>query len=289
MKKLNAISAGSLLIVFIFLTGCRGQQITPAALAARPAVQEAIESIDGSIIAHHVEVLASDAFEGRRPATFGEAQTLEYLSQELASYGLEPVFDEGFLQPFSLGAYDIEISGTVGPVALVQGENIAATPWPDATVAFVDAPVVFGGYGLVSEAHGRNDYEGIDLTGAVVFVLGEAHLAERLHQCQYTFFADVAAQDAAVGTRRARVCLAVVPGPVAGDHREGMGEAGPYGSFLPGFVAWVNNDNATLLAVAGEGGSRKTLTRGRPLVTLKPLVRPGFPIIERILRAISVR
>lgn len=40
-------------------------------------------------LARHIEVLASDEFEGRRPGTEGEAKTLRYLAQEWQAIGLE--------------------------------------------------------------------------------------------------------------------------------------------------------------------------------------------------------
>src|SRR5512137_1056112 len=48
----------------------------------------------------HIEVLSSDAFEGRAPGTEGERKTLAYLEQQFRAAGLEGGADGGsFLQP----------------------------------------------------------------------------------------------------------------------------------------------------------------------------------------------
>ena len=48
--------------------GCAGNPVTPSFETGRYAA--------------HVRVLASDEFEGRRPATIGEEKTISYLEQE---------------------------------------------------------------------------------------------------------------------------------------------------------------------------------------------------------------
>ncbi|NTZ43064.1 M28 family peptidase [Altererythrobacter sp. SALINAS58] len=54
-----------------------------------PASQTAsAESKDEAALARHIGTLASDAFEGRRPGTPGEAKTLSYLAREWQSIGL---------------------------------------------------------------------------------------------------------------------------------------------------------------------------------------------------------
>lgn len=54
-------------------------------VSAPPSDEAAIEAA----LARHIEVLASDEFEGRRPGTEGEAKTLRYLAREWQAAGLE--------------------------------------------------------------------------------------------------------------------------------------------------------------------------------------------------------
>src|SRR5688572_25349233 len=51
----------------------------------------------------HIEVLASDAFEGRAPGTQGERRTTDYIVEQLRARGLEPAGENGsWLQPVGL-------------------------------------------------------------------------------------------------------------------------------------------------------------------------------------------
>ncbi len=47
----------------------------------------------------HIEVLSSDAFEGRAPGTEGEKKTLAYIEQQFRAAGLQPGIGNSFLQP----------------------------------------------------------------------------------------------------------------------------------------------------------------------------------------------
>ena len=58
----------------------------PARVTSVPG--DRLETIEAELAAD-IAVLASDAFEGRRPGTEGEAKTLRYLAQEWQEAGLE--------------------------------------------------------------------------------------------------------------------------------------------------------------------------------------------------------
>ena len=59
------------------------------ALASTPALAQT--AISGAEIGKHIEVLASDAFEGRAPATPAEEKTVNYLIEQFKAAGLKPV------------------------------------------------------------------------------------------------------------------------------------------------------------------------------------------------------
>ena len=153
-----------------------------AALAATPALAQS--TISGAEIGKHIEVLASDAFEGRAPATPAEEKTVDYLIEQFKAAGLKPAGDlkdgqRAWTQDVPLARFEIE-----GPVAtrvkaggetltLAQGEDIAirAAANGQKRVEITDAPVVFGGYGVVAPERDWDDFKGMDLKGKVVLVL----------------------------------------------------------------------------------------------------------------------
>ena len=59
-------------------------------LAAQGSTQLPATPIDAARLTEHVKVLASDAFEGRAPATPAERKTVDYISKQLASIGVQP-------------------------------------------------------------------------------------------------------------------------------------------------------------------------------------------------------
>ena len=51
--------------------------------------------VSAEALSRHVRVLASDAYEGRAPATPGEDRTIEYLVAEFKKAGVQPAGDGG--------------------------------------------------------------------------------------------------------------------------------------------------------------------------------------------------
>jgi hypothetical protein len=116
----------------------------------------------------HVQILASDEFEGRKPGTPGETKTLAYITSQFARLGLEPAGPGGsWYQPVPL----VQRSA-VSHRATFQagGKNVPVSPdelvlvGRQASERLRGAPVVFVGSGASVPA-------GTDLRGAVVLML----------------------------------------------------------------------------------------------------------------------
>ena len=150
---------------------------------ARP-VLAAQPRIDPSRLSEHIRVLASDAFEGRGPATRGETRTVAYITDAFKAAGLRPGGDRqkrgrAWTQDVPLAQFDI-----TGPIAVSvtsagrtqgwkQGVEIAIrAPQTGATrIDIKDAPVVFVGYGVKAPERGWDDFKGVDLHGKIALVL----------------------------------------------------------------------------------------------------------------------
>ncbi|HEX6858709.1 MAG TPA: M28 family metallopeptidase [Caulobacteraceae bacterium] len=153
-----------------------------AACATLPAPADV--SVDPARLSRHVQMLASDEFEGRGPATAGEQKTLAYLIQQFQAVGAEPGGDlvggqRTWTQDVPLGRFEIEglpvTTVTVGgqTLNLRQGDDIAirAAQTNVDAVALKDAPLVFLGYGVRAPERNWDDYKGQDLRGKVGIVL----------------------------------------------------------------------------------------------------------------------
>ena len=68
----------------------------------------------------------------------------------------------------------LSLSGDNAPAAFVFGEDYVVGASSRSTEESIEAPVVFVGYGLVAEDHGRDDYAGLDVEGKIVAYLSGA-------------------------------------------------------------------------------------------------------------------
>lgn len=141
-------------------------------------------AVDVGRIMTDTQVLSSDAYEGRAPASEGEKKTVAYLIEQMKAAGLQPAGDR---QTDGSRAWTQDVplvrSATKGPVAVsvnmggetrtwTQGEQIAirATMIGD-RLTVKDAPVVFVGYGVSAPERKWDDFKGMDLKGKVALVL----------------------------------------------------------------------------------------------------------------------
>lgn len=153
-------------------------------MAVSTALMAATQSFDGARISRDVKELASDAYEGRGPATAGEEKTIAYLSEQFAEAGLQPGGDlangkRGWTQAVPLRRADIVGTPTIAvqnagkPQTLTQGKQIAIRAALDGSskVEIANAPLVFVGYGVKAPERNWDDFKGVDLKGKIAVVL----------------------------------------------------------------------------------------------------------------------
>jgi len=135
--------------------------------------------ISADNLSKHVEVLASDEFGGRAPATPGETKTIAYIVDALKKAGVQPGGEQGgWTQAVPLVRAQVD-----GPVraslhvggatqVLANGEDVVLQSLsPIDEVAVTDAPLVFVGYGIDAPERGWDDFKQVDLRGKVAVVL----------------------------------------------------------------------------------------------------------------------
>jgi Zn-dependent M28 family amino/carboxypeptidase len=135
--------------------------------------------IDADALSRHVRILASDAFEGRAPATPGEQRTVDYLVDAFKKNGLEAGGDNGgWTQSVPLVRAQVEgpVSATLkvggASQALVNGDDVTLQSLrPLDRVQLKDAPLVFVGYGISAPERHWDDYKGVDLHGKIAVML----------------------------------------------------------------------------------------------------------------------
>ncbi|MEE8146112.1 MAG: hypothetical protein V3T24_00790, partial [Longimicrobiales bacterium] len=146
-----------------------------------PAASEVgavLESITADGLLAHIDVLASDEFEGRGPGTPGEELTVAYLTEQLRDLGLEPGNPDGtYIQEVPLVGLTPEItdaSFVVGDEAVrMEGKTdfVGYTQRVVPEISIEDSEIVFVGYGVVAPEYGWDDFKDVDVAGKTLLML----------------------------------------------------------------------------------------------------------------------
>ena len=135
--------------------------------------------------ARHIQVLASDEFEGRAPASAGEVKSVDYIVRQFKAAGLQPGGDRTKgrsrewtqkvpLRHFTFaGPVKISVTANGEREDWTQGEQLSIRPAQTGIdrLTVENAPVVFVGYGVKAPERNWDDFKGYDLKGKVALVL----------------------------------------------------------------------------------------------------------------------
>ncbi len=115
--------------------------------------------------------LADDERGGRGLGSQGLADAADWLEEQFTAIGLEPAGENGgFRQRFEAV---VEVERGSAAQLLIGADEIPADEFmiPGFSASgTINADVIFAGWGIDSDEHGINDYEGIDAEGKVVLV-----------------------------------------------------------------------------------------------------------------------
>ncbi|SNS29826.1 Zn-dependent amino- or carboxypeptidase, M28 family [Sphingomonas laterariae] len=142
-------------------------------LAARAPSDAAVEAR----LRGHVETLAADAMEGRKPGTEGGNMAAAYIARAFAAVGLKAGATDGsYYMPVALverRPADTKAEWRIsGAVVRVDADTVALRAAAPET-RIMDAPLIFGGYGIDDEKAGIRSFDGVDVRGAVVLIFGD--------------------------------------------------------------------------------------------------------------------
>ena len=143
-------------------------------------IEAALASLNADELAHDVEILSSDEFEGRSPSSPGEEKTINFIKTEYEKVGLKPGNGEknSFFQEVPLVEITaspktkLVISGAKIPLEFAYADDfVGGTLRVQEKVAVENSEMVFVGYGIVAPEYQWNDYAGIDVQGKTVVML----------------------------------------------------------------------------------------------------------------------
>ncbi len=132
----------------------------------------------GDNIERDIEILASDEFEGRAPASPGGVKARDFIKNRFIEIGLNPANNDSYLQAVEL----VEITGSNFTPLHIEGNNqsfsfqyldemVVGSYRLEEQLGLENSELVFAGYGVVAPEYDWNDYEGLDVKGKTVVVL----------------------------------------------------------------------------------------------------------------------
>ena len=260
------------------LAACHSSRSPPSSVwAPDPAAVRASYSIDADYLREQIARISSDAFEGRGPATRGDAAARNYLVEQLRALNVSPGLGAG---PWEQ-AVDLLSITTQMPKAWTfeRGAARVSLAWSDAYVAATgtqeehggidSAEVVFVGYGIQSPEFDWDDFKGRDVRGKILLMMnndpdwdpGLFAGTTRLYYGRWTYKFESAARHGALGaiiihtTPSAGYPFQVVRSTWGGPRFE-LPRAGEPALTVQG---WVTEDGARALAtLAGTDLGRLT-------------------------------
>lgn len=168
MKKRIHLALSFFAMLLFLFNGCTNQS---------SGIEDALASITAEDLKKDVEILSSDEFEGRSPASKGEELTIEFLKNEFQALGLKPGNKDSFFQEVplvkitSIPTKTLEISGKNISNKFKSGDEFVGTTMRVIEeVSLENSEMIYVGYGIVAPEYGWNDYEGIEVKGKTVVI-----------------------------------------------------------------------------------------------------------------------
>ena len=163
---------GSLLLLLAIAASdvISAQQKTSGSEAAQVA-----QAIDGKVLRAHLEFLADDALEGRRPGTRGGELAAKYIASQFARLGLEPAGDSNSyfhrvpiitLTPTPT----LRAGGSSGSELAYRKDYVLWSMRNEPTTS-VQGELIFVGYGIVAPEYQWDDYAGLNVRNKIVVAL----------------------------------------------------------------------------------------------------------------------
>jgi len=180
MRK-RTLPVATLVAVVLSVSSLEAQvSKTPSQPGPTPASREAQKEIpvNPENIRAHVKFLSSDLLEGRGTGQRGGDIAADYIATQFALYGLKPAGDQGtYFQNVPMVAVKTLdetsfnfVGPDVGAMTLKNLEDFVTSNESQTETAFIDAPIVFVGYGIRAPEYNWDDYKDADLTGKVALL-----------------------------------------------------------------------------------------------------------------------
>ncbi|MDO8928077.1 MAG: peptidase M28, partial [Bacteroidota bacterium] len=135
------------------------------------------DAIQYKNIEKHIAELSSDKYLGRMPMSSTEGITVDYIAAQMKEIGLEPANEGSYFQEVPLLAVNSKISNTLDfdtPKGLLKFDKLVDyvifSRKMEADQSLNQSELVFAGFGITAPEFGRDDFQGMDLTGKTLLI-----------------------------------------------------------------------------------------------------------------------
>jgi Zn-dependent M28 family amino/carboxypeptidase len=133
---------------------------------------------DPEKIRAHMRFLSSDLLEGRGTGQRGGDIAAEYIATQFALYGLKPAGEQGtyFQDVPMVGVKTLDetsfnlVATNLEAITLKNLDDFVTSNESQTETAYIDAPIMFVGYGIKAPEYNWDDYKGADLKGKVALL-----------------------------------------------------------------------------------------------------------------------
>ena len=159
------------MVLCAFAGGAAGQQPSTATASGTRVAR----AVDPRVLRAHLEFLADDALEGRKPGTRGGELAAKYIAAQFARLGLQPAGDSGTyyhsVPIITLTPQPTVRVGGATPAELAYRTDYVLWSMRNDSTVNAQGDLVFVGYGIIAPEYDWNDYEGADVKNKIVVAL----------------------------------------------------------------------------------------------------------------------
>ncbi len=147
-------------------------------IACESNIDKALKSVSNDDLAKDIATISADSMLGRTPFTIGEERSVAYLEKRMAELGLEPVFENSYIQNVPMVSIIsrvpevVKLSISNKPFELKADDDYCAwSPTTSPSIKIDKADLIFAGFGINAPEYSWNDFDSIDVKGKVIVVL----------------------------------------------------------------------------------------------------------------------
>jgi Zn-dependent M28 family amino/carboxypeptidase len=143
--------------------------------SSQSAAAKVAGAVDQRVLQAHLEFLADDALEGRRPGTRGGDLAAKYIAAQFQRLGLQPAGDSGtyyqHVPIITLTPNPTIRIAAPAPGDLTYRKDYVLWSMRNDSLVSLKGDLVFVGYGIVAPEYQWDDYRGLDVKNKIVVAL----------------------------------------------------------------------------------------------------------------------